>query len=194
MESGLAMLADQGATIIDPAALPGAMLAFGGDHIVDWEFRPAFDTYLATNFQSGAPASVAAILESGDFLPDYRTTLSRRAGLGALNSDTYRQILVAHTALATALTELFQRHALDALVYPTSVVVPTSLENPKGGWGPELAARSGRPALTLPAGQAESGIPIGLELLGHRFHEQALLRLAGALELSIGRRFRPVGS
>lgn len=184
-------LTSLGATVVDPITFPESLLAFGGDHIVDWEFRPAFDHYLATNFAVGAPTSLAAILASGAYLEDYREILTRRLTLGDADSPIYRAILASHQRLASAVDALFETHELDALVYPTSMVVPTSLDNPKGGWAPELAARTGRPAVTLPVALSSGGIPIGIELLGKLNQEAALLDVARILEHSISKRFFP---
>jgi Asp-tRNA(Asn)/Glu-tRNA(Gln) amidotransferase A subunit family amidase len=192
VEAVLSRVSALGATILDPMLLPEPLLDFSGDHIVDWEFCQAFDHYLSKNFISGAPESVASILASGEFLPEYRDTLRKRLGLGGLDNPIYRGVLASHERLTNGLSELFRAHGLDALVYPTSIVVPSSLDNPKGGWAPELAARSGRPAITLPVAQADTGIPIGLELLGGRHEEAALLNLAAGFERVIGRRFLPL--
>jgi Asp-tRNA(Asn)/Glu-tRNA(Gln) amidotransferase A subunit family amidase len=190
MDQALAMMADAGAVIVGPIGPLAALIPSGSDHIVDLEFRPAFDAYLAANFPGGgAPASLAAIYASGLYLPDYRVVLDRRLAVTTLESDVYRAILGAHARLRAALDEIFRRERLDAIAYPTSATIPTSLANPASGWAPELAACSGRPAITLPVGQAPGGVPIGLELLGRAHAEAALLRLAAGLEVLIGRRF-----
>jgi len=192
MERALAMMSDAGAEVIDPVRPPEGPAPGAGDHVVDFAFGPAFDAYLATNFPGGgAPASLAEIVASGAYLPDYREVLARRLAVKTLETDTYRAILAAHDRLRSALEDLFVRHGLDAIVYPTSATIPTSLENPAGGWAPELAACSGWPAITLPVGQAPGGVPIGLELMGRAHAEATLLRLAAALEALIGRRFIP---
>jgi Asp-tRNA(Asn)/Glu-tRNA(Gln) amidotransferase A subunit family amidase len=192
MERALAMMSDAGAILVDPVGPLRALIPAGGDHIVDLEFRPAFDAYLAANFPGGgAPASLAAIHASGLYLRDYHAVLTRRLGVTTLDSDTYRAILAGHARLRAALDEIFRRESLDAIAYPTSATIPTSLANPAGGWAPELAACSGWPAITLPVGQAPGGVPIGLELLGRAHAEATLLRLGAGLESLIGRRFIP---
>jgi Asp-tRNA(Asn)/Glu-tRNA(Gln) amidotransferase A subunit family amidase len=83
------------------------------------------------------------------------------------------------------------REQLTAIVYPTSQVLPSSLENPAVGWAPELAARSGWPAITLPIGRSPRGLPIGLEFLGRPHAEGTLLRVAHDLEQRLGGRPTP---
>ncbi len=41
---------------------------------------------------------------------------------------------------------------------------------------------SGHPAMSVPAGMSEGGMPVGLQLIGRRFDDQAVFAAAGALE------------
>lgn len=53
---------------------------------------------------------------------------------------------------------------------------------------------SGHPALSLPTGFAADGLPIGLQLVGRRFEEGTVLRVAAVIEDEMGRRDRrPTG-
>ena len=112
--------------------------------------------------------------------------MRQRLEVRALDEPTHREILAYHTRLRDALSALMGRFALDALVYPTSAVIPTSLDNPKSGWAAELAACAGWPALTLPVGQSRGGIPVGFEFLGRAHSEASLLSLAEKLESLVG--------
>jgi Asp-tRNA(Asn)/Glu-tRNA(Gln) amidotransferase A subunit family amidase len=186
MAAALQVLASAGATLVDPVLLPDEVLPIFRPHVVDWEFGPSFDAYLRSHFITGtAPPSLAALCAGGSYLPDYREVLVRRAAIPNLDSPVYRSIIDAHLRLRQALAAAMAALRLDALLYPTSAVVPDSLDNPKGGWAPELAACSGFPAVTLPVGQARSGPWIGLEFLGHARGEAALLGLAAALEAAM---------
>ncbi len=193
METALARLAQRGVQVIDPVALPEAVLPSATADIVDFihrAFPPAFDAYLASNFSSGAPASLDAIRRSGDTLAEYEATLQRMCS-APVGRDRFDRIMAARHALGAALRDLMQTHRLDALVYPTSAALPDSLDNPAGGWAPELAACSGQPALTLPVAQAASLVPIGLELLGRSHGEGDLLRLGAFIEQVAGCRLVP---
>lgn len=184
-----------GACVVDPVELPPGVLPVDrAPHVVDWEFRPAFDRYLRENFRAGdAPASLAEIFERGEFLPEYREVLRRRVAIESIDHPIYREIIAFHRALGDRLDALFHDLALDAITYPTSMVLPNSLDNPAGGWAPELAACSGRPAITIPVGISPRGLPIGLELLGAEHGEQTLICLARAVEsLSDARPVSPI--
>ena len=192
IDAALQRLQAAGAILVDPLEIPASLLPAGrAQHIVDWEFRGAFDRYLLENFRPGsAPASLREIFESGDYLPEYRDVLARRLAVATTDDPLYREILDFHRALSERLTALFDDQRLSALVYPASMVLPSSFENPAGGWAPELAACSGRPAITLPIGVSAGGLPVGIELLGTPHGEGALLRLAQEIEsLGNGRPF-----
>lgn len=195
MDGALALMAGAGAVLIDPVGLPAGILPIDRPLVVDWEFRPAFDAYLRDNFEAGtAPASLSQIYASGEFLPSYRESLGRRIGMNSMDSQAYRDVRAYHRVLRDALEALMTRHRLDAIIYPTSMVLPTSLENPAVGWAPELAACSGWPALTLPVGRSARGLPVGLEMLGRAHSEAVLLGLAHDLEsLGPGRMIPELG-
>lgn len=185
-ENAIEALHSTNVFLVDPVALPLSVLPIDRPHIVDLEFAAAFDLYLATNFVEGtAPASLRAIIDTNDFLPEYADDLQRRM---KVDPRTHDDILRYHAELSMALISLFDEHGLDALLYPTSMVLPSSLDNPKGGWGPELAACSGWPALSVPGGVSRSGLPIGIELLGRARSETLLLALGAAIERSVSPR------
>ncbi|OEJ24389.1 hypothetical protein AR457_07430 [Streptomyces agglomeratus] len=49
---------------------------------------------------------------------------------------------------------------------------------------------TGHPALSLPIGFADNGLPIGLQIIGRPFEEATVFRVAAALESALGRRDR----
>lgn len=178
--TALDRLAEAGVTLVDLPALPADLNPGHGDHIVDAEFATAFDAYLALNFLPGsAPASLDAIVAGEAFLPDHAKALATR--IAAKNRET-ASILARHRALASHLRAVCAAFAVDALVYPTSQAIPDDLDNPKGGWAPELAARSGWPALTVCAGFAANGMPVGIEFLAPAANAGALFALARLVE------------
>lgn len=189
-ECALKRMKEAGAVLIDPVEIPADLLPVRqAQHVVDWEFRCAFDLYLHDNFLLGtAPESLRAIMASGEYLPEYHDVLLRRLAIETIDDPIYREILSFHRALSERLTAIYAQQDLSAIVYPASMVLPSSLENPAGGWAPELAACSGRPAVTLPIGVSPTGMPIGMELLGKSHGDANLLRLAHGIEsLGAGR-------
>lgn len=186
MENAIAALCDAAVTLEDFPTLPDALIPAGA-HIVDEEFGPAFDTYLRENFEPGsAPASLNELIASGRFLRDYDADLRARA----LPRDpaVRTAIRARHARLRDTLDTMMTARGFDALLYPPSGVLPDSLDNPKGGWAPELAACTGWPALVVPTGRAGNGLPLSAELLGRAHDEATLFALGTALEARLGPR------
>ena len=52
---------------------------------------------------------------------------------------------------------------------------------------------AGLPAISIPAGLSERGLPLGLQLIGRMFDEETVFRAAGALEQAAGFSVRPAG-
>ena len=81
-------------------------------------------------------------------------------------------------------------HELDALAYPTIRRVADELGREQMGTNCRLAANSGLPAISVPAGLLE-GLPVGLELLAESWSEQKLLDLAWTVESTLDLRRLP---
>ena len=90
-------------------------------------------------------------------------------------------------------------HNLDALVYPNSQVLPPTREE-LDDWkwtvltfptNALIAAQADLPSVSLPAGFAEGGVPVGFELVGKPYGEAGLLRLAHAYERAASPRRPP---
>lgn len=177
-ERALRKLADGGAEIVDPFVIPDIAQLLAGPHIVDVEFAAAFGAYLARNFVTGtAPQSLAALLEGGRFLPEYRPVILNRL---SRDVEEARAVLAAHRRLTDTLVRAMAERRLDGLFHPTLRVIPEGLGNPSVGWAPELAPRTGWPAISVPAG-AQS-CPVGVELLAPTGREQMLFDLARIIE------------
>ncbi len=96
----------------------------------------------------------------------------------------------AQRDLQARLVGLMETHALDALCFPTTPgIAPTPEELQTGKVQTQtfrtntvIAAQSGLPAVTVPAGLTELGNPVGLELVGRPFGEHRLLDLAADFE------------
>ena len=78
-----------------------------------------------------------------------------------------------------AVTALFAKYQLDAIVYPTSPR-PAQYIKPDGLPAPtdsptNLANESGFPDLIVPAGMTWSGLPVTISLFGQAFSEGQLL-------------------
>lgn len=182
IQRAVAEMRAQGAEVIELhiPELPD-LLATTFSCVIFDEFRHDLDHYLAG--RATVPVhNLAEIVASGQFHPGVERVLCTALSVDMDTKDYYEKL--AHRAVVrrTALAAMAD-HKLDALVYPT--VRRKAIAIGKGeqvGVNCHLSAHSGLPAITVPAGFTEDGLPVGLELLGKSWGEDMLLRLAYGFE------------
>jgi len=85
----------------------------------------------------------------------------------------------------TAVLTSMKEHQVDALVYPSWSNPPRKLgdrKSPHGNNSPVIAPHTGQPALTVPMGFTNSGLPVGLQFLAAPYDEHLLFQFAYAYE------------
>jgi hypothetical protein len=177
-QQAVEFMGNNGAEVVE-LHIDGLDELLNNSSVIDLEFKFDLERYLR---QSDAPVkTLSEILESGQ----YHRALEkryRRSEKAEANSKKYQERLRNRTALAQTLRESMTSNKLDALVYPTIRVKPSFIGEGQFGSVCWIAAHSGFPAITLPAGFTEDGLPVGLELLARPFEEGRLLGLAYAYE------------
>lgn len=142
--------------------------------VIDMEFQADVEAYLEA---SDAPIrTLDELLESGR----YHAALEqryRRSIAASQKKVEYQERLARRTTLADLLTEAMETHDLDALVYPTLRVKPVVTGQSQYGSLCRIAAHSGLPAISLPAGFTPDGVPVGIELLARAFDDGRLVAL-----------------
>ncbi|MCB2208373.1 MAG: amidase [Bacteroidetes bacterium] len=104
---------------------------------------------------------------------------------GALNEEEYQTALKTSKELSqNAIDQVMDEHKLDALIAPTNAPAWT-IDWLNGdhfiGGSSDLAAVSGYPSITVPAGFIHE-LPIGMSFIGKAWSEPTLLKLAYAYE------------
>ena len=97
-----------------------------------------------------------------------------------LNQDHFRRLVL----------NIFAMHRLDFLVYPTVQVLPPARDKLAADkyqalafpTNTVIASQAGLPALTIPVGFTDHGLPVGMELLGTSLAETKMLQFARAWE------------
>ncbi|WP_207750429.1 amidase [Actinomadura physcomitrii] len=130
---------------------------------------------------------------------DFKVSLARNIEEGrTLTAADVGRAEVLHTALFHRVREFFERY--DALLVPVSQVPPfdADLEYPEEVAGhamPDylewmrscfLVSATGSPALSVPAGFAPGGLPVGLQIVGPHRADLAVLRIGHAFEQATG--------
>jgi amidase len=155
--------------------------------------RAAFDTVLGHEAASGMPANLAGREE--ELSPPIRQMLEALRGFEpalAPYVDAFARLL----ALEREADAWLERHG--AALCPVAPDVAPPL---RGSFGPvdgepvrpggkltlcTYASALGLPAVAVPVARTTGGLPVGVQLIGRRGHERALLALARELENAFG--------
>jgi len=127
--------------------------------------------------------------------PNVAAMISR--GL-AMNAATVKQIEILRTHMWQDMAPIFRNY--DAFLCPTCAVTapPVSqcdddyvLDNAQGRFvGLDMTCQFNMlpqlPVLSLPAGLASNGFPVGMQIVGPRFADESILSMAGAIEQHLG--------
>ncbi len=189
IEAGAEAMAAAGAEMVDVGETD--LRSFLEDaSVIGLEFRRDFDAYLAET--PGAPVrTLAELVERGLYHEIIDGGLRSSLEVETLDTDDYRDRLVRRVEARAAVLRFLDEHDLTALIYPTirQTARPVGLAQP--GSNCALSAITGLPAITVPAGYAADGMPVGLEMIGREFAESDLIRLAYAFEQATGHRRPP---
>ncbi|MDS0295536.1 amidase [Halogeometricum luteum] len=197
VEEAIEEMEAAGATVLDPVDVVDVDL-LGSARVLQYEFARDFDRYLARLGDAAPHGSLAEVYETGTIAPSIE---SRFEGAGIFDVDAdslegdagYLRRLRRRDRLAETVLARMVEDDLDALLYPPSTVPPVEIpeHQPFSEMNCELSAHTGLPAVVLPAGFTDEGLPVGVELLGRRFAEPRLLELGYGFERSSGHRRPP---
>ena len=142
--------------------------------VIGFEFNDDFSQYLE---DSGAPiSSVEKILDDGLFHVALEERFRNPYRDGESPADLPER-LAGRAALAEAIERVMTEAEVDVLVYPTLRVKPRRVQEEQFGSVCQLAAQSGYPALSMPAGFTDDGVPVGIELLARPFEDEKLVAI-----------------
>src|SRR5262249_39409286 len=118
-------------------------------------------------------------------------TFKTRNAVEKRGTDQERRARIKRVAIREAVVSAMEEHRLLALVYPTLRRKPARIGDTQGGSNCQLSASSGLPALAVPAGFTDDGLPVGVELLGRPWSEADLLSLGQGMEQTLALRRAP---
>jgi len=169
-----------GAEVID-VNIPGLDDLLLNGSLINSEFKFAFADYLAQH--EGAPVkSLGEILDRGLYHIALETNFRARNAVESRDGEEYRRAMIKRTALRQAALAVLEEYRLAALVYPTVRRKAARIGDPQPGTNCQLSSHSGLPALAVPAGFTDDGVPIGMDLLGRDFSDASLLSIGFAYE------------
>ena len=173
-----------GAEIVD-VTIPDFDSLLAASSVINYEFKWDLIDYLA-RVPNAPVKSLREIIDHGMHHDALDGTFRLRDTVQARDSEAYRKAAAKQELLRRRLIALLDSLRLDALVYPTMQRRPTMIGEPQVGGTCQLSSHSGFPALSLPAGFTNDGLPVGLELLGRPFSDTRLVALAYAFEQAPG--------
>ncbi|MGE3539329.1 MAG: amidase [Candidatus Tectimicrobiota bacterium] len=166
-----------------------------------FEFREAFDNYLARLGPAAPVKTLAALLADGRCHPSITRRLALYTAMeDGTRSSAYLQQWRKREALRQAVMTVLADHDLDAFLYPHQQRLVARIGEEQLERNGVLSHGTGFPALTFPGGfsnptpSAPLGVPVGLELLGPAWSEPQLLRFAYAFEQAAQLRRLPVST
>ncbi len=178
-----------GATAVE-ITIPDFTELIQGVGVINLEFgRDLFDYLAAT--PSTRVNSVADIVETGLHHRALENSLRNNSPM-EIDTEDYEARLERRTTVRNTVVGILDDHLLDALAYPTLRRKPARIGEPQRGSTCQLSAVSGLPALTVPAGFTDDGLPVGVELLGRTLDDARLVSLGYAFEQGTHHRRPPV--
>jgi len=149
--------------------------------VIGHEFKFDFADYLQ-RYPYAPVHSLAQLLKCNQHHVAVDEVLRKRDEAVARDSIESRSAFAARDRLRNVVLNEMQRAAVDVLVYPVMRRKAAFIGQGQSGVNSQLCAGTGLPAIAIPAGFTDDGVPVGMEFLGKQYTEQTLLNLAFSWE------------
>ena len=178
IDDALEQLESAGVEIIE-FEIPDLDSLLSGSGLIGHEFRNDLNQYLA--MFSDANITLADIVDEGLFHDAVQGALTRSRN-AEFDEDAYQTAFARRQVLQEAIERVMIEQQLDAIAYPTIGELQVFTGESQGGSNCSVSANSGLPAISLPAGFTNSGLPVGMELLGRLLSDAQLVSIAHQFE------------
>ena len=190
-------MANQGAELIDPVTIP-ELDRFMDDSML-YILLSKYELNQFIGSRSNSPVdSIEEIYTSGQ----YHERLELFQDIVRDGPDDpesvleYWEALVEQERFQRTLLNVFAENDLDAIVCPNVQTLPPTAEALRAGeWSPPMnpliASQTRCPAMSVPAGLTDDGLPVGVELIGKPYDEPTLIEMAYAYEQAADPRVDP---
>ncbi len=200
VDAAVAKMTTLGATVVR-VSIPDLDQLTRGLSLMSFEFRTAFDAYLASLGPAAPVTSLAELVARGGFHESMRSGLEGDLKFAdGPGSPAYQRMWARRQALRQAVMTVLAEHKLDAILYPHQKRLVVPIGEDQAERNGVLSNSTGFPALTFPGGfspptaSAPIGVPVGLELLGPEWSEPTLFKLAFAFEQATRYRKSPAST
>jgi len=193
VESALQDLETAGATLVDPVEIPELETLISDTSLYGLVAKRDLNGFF-DELDDPPVDSFEEIYEQGAYHPalEHIETIATAPADPTADRE-YWWRLARQQAFRQAIEYTLAEHDLDALAFPDVQVVPPEFEGYHTGEltradvppNTFIASQSGCPAISVPAGFTDDGLPVGLELLGAPFSDRRLVGFAAAYEAQI---------
>ncbi|HYW31264.1 MAG TPA: amidase family protein [Gemmatimonas sp.] len=189
VRAAVAAMRAAGATVVE-VAVPEFDTLIANTAVTNMETKFDLANYLRT--VPNAPVrTLREIIDAGLFDRALEARFQMIDTVSAPTSEAHTRALSRRVLLRARIERIMDSLSLDVLAYPTIRQKPVLAGETQTGSTCNLAAQSGLPAISIPAGFSAEGHPIGLELLGRSFSDTRLVSIAYAFEATGARRKAP---
>lgn len=198
VEDALKTMEDAGAELVDPVEIPELEEQIEETSLYVLQSKHDLNEFLAT--RDNAPInSVEEIYESGSYheLLDLFEQIAEGPA-DPTDEPTYWRKVAAQESFQRDIIYIHANYDLDAIVFPTVQIIPPTQERLQSGISTAeyptntvIGSQSSCPAVSMPAGFTDEGLPVGVELLGAPYAEPRLIELAAAYEMQAKTRQPP---
>jgi Asp-tRNA(Asn)/Glu-tRNA(Gln) amidotransferase A subunit family amidase len=157
------------------------------------DFKFDLNAYL-TAHPSAPVRTLEEVLASGKFHPSLEAGLRASQATESRDTTEYLAHIVKRNTLRQTILKAMADYHVDALAYPTIRRKANLIGEPQTGNNCHLSANSGLPAITVPGGFTQDGLPVGVELLGRAWSEPQLIKFAYAYEQATRHRRPPAST
>lgn len=189
VETALHTMADAGAELVDPVKIPDLQEQIEETTVYTYYATQYLNEFLAE--RDGIPYdSVRELYEAGA----YHEELELLEAIAEL-TDEPEEILdfwrssLGQESFRQDILNTFAADDLDAIVFPDVRVVPPTMNDLQERYttanyptNTPIGAQSQCPAISIPGGLTDEGLPVGVELLGKPYQEHRLIEMAYAYE------------
>jgi Asp-tRNA(Asn)/Glu-tRNA(Gln) amidotransferase A subunit family amidase len=190
VEAAIERISAAGADIIDPVTIEDLDAHIDGTSLYAYQAKHDITSYLED--LPGAPVGSVAELFENDQFHDALELFYKIAGGPDDPGDhpDYWERVAAQESFRRAIERTHAEHGLDAIVFPDVQVVPpeytdyytSDMTREEFNTNTFIASQSGCPAVSMPAGFTDGGLPVGLELMGVPHSEARLVELAAGYD------------
>jgi Asp-tRNA(Asn)/Glu-tRNA(Gln) amidotransferase A subunit family amidase len=190
----IAMMRQKGAVVVEGLTTGMDLVSlFPALRVNRFEWKFALDAYLRRRGGSGAIRTMDDLAASGKYLESLRPRFEEASKLDQLDFDAdYRARLSVQARVRQQLIDVMNRTGVEVLAYPfKSLGAPLIGTSDSGIRDNPISSTTGLPAVVVPAGVNDEGLPVSLEFLGRPFSEATLLRVAYSYERISNKRVLP---